>query len=445
MQENIAIEVAARLAESEFSLDELVLRTKELFEKEGMAGLVGLLLSLLDKGLCEKYQRGVKAERAACCCGGRHYEFVDRRTRRLRTSIGKVQTQWSRLRCNKCGKSVIPLRQFLQLKAYQPKSAELEQIVAELVSEQNYRRVSRELNSVGMIPVPKSTAHRWVMESDCDQIDTDRKVVDVLFADGTGYKRRPDETKGKSNRGELRVVVGIRDDGQVIPFGAWTEESWEQIGQEIKNGAMQFEPTAKVLLSDGEGGLAESLADLANGEQQRSHWHLTRDLDIYMWMDQAPKEERRQMTKRMAGLIGIEVPAEDLQKIKPEDQSALEKSTSQAECNLRQLIKQLRKRGYSKAANYVANAADRIFTYIRLWMLSGLICPRASSMIERMMRELGRRLKRIAHGWSERGAAKMARIIIKRISSAHEWQEYWEKRLRISNSVQLSLTAIRVL
>jgi hypothetical protein len=283
------------------------------------------------------------------------------------------------------------------------------------------------------------------MDSDCDQIDTDRKVVDVLFADGTGYKRRPDESKGQNNRGELRIVVGIRNDGRVIPFGAWTEESWEQIGQEIRKGAIQFEPTAKVLLSDGEGGIAEALADLANGEQQRSHWHLSRDMDIYMWMDQAPKEERQHMTKRMAGLIGIEVPAEDIQKVKSEDQAALEESTSQAERKLRRLIKELRTRGYGKAANHVANAADRLFTYIRLWMLYGLICPRASSMIERMMRELGRRLKRIAHGWSERGAAKMARIIIKRITSAREWQEYWERRLRIMGQVQLSLTAIRVL
>jgi hypothetical protein len=68
--------------------------------------------------------------------------------------------------------------------------------------------------------------------------------------------------------------------------------------------------------------------------------------------------------------------------------------------------------------------------------------PRASSMIERLMRELGRRLKRIAFGWSERGAAKMARIIIKRVTSAREWTAYWHARLRITGKVTLTLERV---
>jgi hypothetical protein len=79
---------------------------------------------------------------------------------------------------------------------------------------------------------------------------------------------------------------------------------------------------------------------------------------------------------------------------------------------------------------------------VRWWLKSGLVMPRASSMIERLMRELGRRLKRIAFGWSECGAAKMARIIIKRITSAGEWTAYWHARLRITGNVTLTLNRI---
>ena len=56
---------------------------------------------------------------------------------------------------------------------------------------------------------------------------------------------------------------------------------------------------------------------------------------------------------------------------------------------------------------------------------------RSSSMVERMMREIGRRLKRIAFGWSDKGSAKIARIIIKPVTSSAEWDAYWEMRLRI--------------
>ena len=37
-------------------------------------------------------------------------------------------------------------------------------------------------------------------------------------------------------------------------------------------------------------------------------------------------------------------------------------------------------------------------------------------MIERVMRELGRRIKNIAYGWSDRGVTKIARIILKRFA-----------------------------
>lgn len=60
------------------------------------------------------------------------------------------------------------------------------------------------------------------------------------------------------------------------------------------------------------------------------------------------------------------------------------------------------------------------------------------------MRELGRRLKKIAFGWSEKGAAKMARIILKRLTSAQEWEKYWEEQLDISDNVILVYRGIKV-
>lgn len=61
------------------------------------------------------------------------------------------------------------------------------------------------------------------------------------------------------------------------------------------------------------------------------------------------------------------------------------------------------------------------------------------------MREIGRRLKKIAFGWSEEGAAKMAHISIKRITSAHEWEEYWQKRLRITGKVVLVYCGVKAM
>jgi hypothetical protein len=51
------------------------------------------------------------------------------------------------------------------------------------------------------------------------------------------------------------------------------------------------------------------------------------------------------------------------------------------------------------------------------------------------MRELGRRIKKIGFGWTDQGAAQMARILLRRVTDAQEWAEYWKKRLRLEGRV----------
>ena len=119
-------------------------------------------------------------------------------------------------------------------------------------------------------------------------------------------------------------------------------------------------------------------------------------------------------------------------------------AVSCAESDVRKLIGKLLEKGYEMAADYLIRASKNRFSYVRRWLETGIVTPRVSSMIERMMRELGRRLKRMAFGWSEEGAAKMARIIIKRFASAGQWEKYWRDRLRIHDNVWLVLRSIKV-
>lgn len=441
MEKSIALKVTALLSEKGFSLDELVLKTKELFDREGMAGFVGLLLELVDAHLCTTLIHKTSVWQRAPCCERAAYELDRRVSRRLRTSIGTIHLHWRRLRCVHCGRSFVPLREFLGLECYQSKTNELERIVTEVVAEQNYRRLTRHLELIGMIPVPKSTAHRWVAASDCDEIVTAGKTVQELLADGTGYKRRPDASAGVSNHGEVRVVLGVSPGGTVIPMGAWSGKSWEEIGEAIAPKEAKTGPIAEVLVSDGEQGIVEELARLVNGEQ-RCHWHQIHQLGYFMWRDDAPRDDRRAAQQHLAGIIGIELPRQDFKMVAEEDKSALEQTTVAAEEKLDELVAGLVGKGYHQAANYIRYAKDKLFTYVRLWLKCGLVSPRVSSLIERMMREIGRRLKRIAFGWSEAGAAKMTRIIIKRMTSAGEWDAYWREKLRVTGQVTLTYNGV---
>jgi len=445
------MEVIGSLSEKGFSLDELVLKVKQVLDEKGEPGIVGLLLMVFDESLFRRLTtENAEGWRPRPCCQSPRYEFLAKRKRSFRTSVGHVQISWTRLRCRRCGKTVIPLREFLGVAPYQPKTAELERVVAQTVSETNYRRTTKELALVGDIPVPKSTAHRWVMQSDCDEIRTDGKVVDVLFADGTGYKRRPDPEKGLSNKGELKVAMGIRRDGVVVPFGCWSGLSWEEVGKAIRGNTVPAEiPTnahdrpAQILMTDGERELAQGLADLAN-DQARCQWHAVRQLYHPMWRQGAKQKEYQEAQGRLAGVLGIEVPAEDFKLVPEAEKEQIAQSVQQAEEGVEKLACELATKGYSEAAIYLRNAKDKLFTHIRFWLKTGLLPTRTSSLIERMMRELGRRLKKIAFGWSERGAAKIARIILKRITSAAEWDEYWTKRLRVENNVVVVLIGPRV-
>ena len=231
-------------------------------------------------------------------------------------------------------------------------------------------------------------------------------------------------------------------EGFVVPLGSWSGESWDEIAQVIKGSRNDDQPVAEVLVSDGEIGLSEALADLCN-DHQRCSWHFIKDLNYSMWKDDAPKSERDDVKQELISMIGIEIPTTDLQNVSPQERAEIEARLQRAKADLEQLYDYLLSKGYDEAAGYVNRGGKNIFTYIERWMRTGLITPRASSMIERMMREIARRLKRIAFGWSPAGAAKMARIIIKRFTSAQQWQEYWKNRLNIEGKVIMLLRSIK--
>lgn len=441
MQNIITLEVLSAVSERYYSLDELVIETRRLFEREGLSGIIGLILRLFDEKICMELIQGTRTNKKQCCDNPR-YVHQDQIDRQFRTSAGTVKIRWRRLRCQKCGSSILPLRDFLGLEPYQSKTSELEKMVAEVVSEQSYRRSSSHLDIIGQIPVPKSTAHRWIADSDCDTIDEHKETLDILFADGTGYKRRPDKKKNITNQGELRVALGVDKHGQIMPLGAFSGASWEQIASAIKGTRTDKQVVADMLVSDGEQGICETIGKLC-GSRQRCHWHTVHDLNHFLWQEDASKKERVKMQNELAGIIGIELPQEDIEKVKDTDKAAIVAARQEADYDMRRFIRSLLDKGYNKAADYLINAARNLFSYVDRWLSTGVVSPRVSSFIERMMRELARRLKRMAFGWSEEGAAKMARIIIKRFTSANQWEAYWQKRLNLQGNVIMSLRDVR--
>ena len=197
---------------------------------------------------------------------------------------------------------------------------------------------------------------------------------------------------------------------------------------------MKFPDGSILIICDGEPGLSEAFAEYAS-EQQRCHWHIERDLYHAMYQDGGRKVDSKPIQEALAGALAIELPQEDFKYVSEEEKDYIEERMEKTEAVIDQLIGYFQGRGYEAAATYLRRAKIGMFGYIRRWLKWGLISPRASSMVERVMRELGRRIKKIAYGWSDKGVTKVARIILKRFANAGAWEDYWQKRMTIIGNV----------
>jgi flagellin-specific chaperone FliS len=137
------------------------------------------------------------------------------------------------------------------------------------------------------------------------------------------------------------------------------------------------------------------------------------------YQDKAEQEDVNYAMDKVGAIFQIEIPEKDFEKVETADLVEINEKIHACEDIIRDLSVFLSNKGYSQAATYLANAKDDLFTYLRYWMKTGVLTPKVTSKLERLMREINRRIKKFAFNWSEKGAAIMTRIIIKRIPNYH--------------------------
>ncbi|MBA2881492.1 hypothetical protein HNR65_001819 [Desulfosalsimonas propionicica] len=64
-------------------------------------------------------------------------------------------------------------------------------------------------------------------------------------------------------------------------------------------------------------------------------------------------------------------------------------------------------------------------------MKTEVIAPKTTSFLERIFREIGRRIKRIAWGWSDDTVSKLSKMIVVKKYSKEKWEQYWKQKLGI--------------
>ena len=189
---NIALNIKTCLSGLSFSFDELILETKTLFENEGIPGFLKLLISFIDNMVVEHWKA---SDEAKCCCSP-HLNRSGKRSKTIITSLGNISFEWTLLKCKNCRTIHNPLKNFLGVDKNQKHSNEFENICMEAVAENSFRR-----STVGIIKTNENinfnhrSLHRWFMGTDSDNISVKHDELNVVLADGTGFKEFVSQTK----------------------------------------------------------------------------------------------------------------------------------------------------------------------------------------------------------------------------------------------------------
>jgi hypothetical protein len=307
------------------------------------------------------------------------------------------------------------------------------------VIDTNYRR----LIDGRSIDISLGGVHNIVVGSDIDRVfkePVNLNELSGIMADGTGVKQH------KGGRGELRAVIGITHAGRVKPLGCFTNTQWSEAERVVKKRLRQERAGAEQqkipFVYDGEPGLDDFLADIA--ESQRCTWHAPRGLYHALWEDGLKKKESQPDIDKVQRLVGIELPEQDFELLKDSDKQAVQERYESSKAAIVELIKTFQEKGYIKGASYLENLSRNLFTHVEIWLQTGVIAPKATSLLERVFREIGRRLKRIAWGWSDAAVTNLSKMIMIRQYSKDKWEQYWKEKLGIKGFFQVRIVSVSV-
>lgn len=451
MEQEIHITLRFNLAIGKVNLNEIVYKLKDLQDSLMLQILEQILRSYDDliserlsqtKRYPSKTRKGLgrhmrKGDPDGRFCRGRKIRKrgYRKRPRQFDTVFGKLKLPLRVVECYKCGAIYSPLLSALKVGLYSRKEANFEHEVIEAVIDTNYRRLIKGRS----IDISLGGIHNLVVGSDIDQIYHEPVSLEDLsgiMADKTGLKQY------KGRKGELRTIIGITTTGRVEPLGSFANTQWPEIERIIKERIKQAKPFDIPFLYDGEPGLDDFLAEIA--ESQRCTWHGPRGLYHALWEDGLKKKDSQPSIDKIKHLIGIELPKGNFELLKEEDKEQVKTQYETSKAEIETLIKTFRDKGYEHGASYLENISGRLFTHIEIWLRTGVIAPKTISLLERVFRELGRRLKKIAYGWSDKTVTNLSKMILLKQYSREKWEQYWKEKLGIKGYFDIRIQSVQL-
>jgi len=163
-----------------------------------------------------------------------------------------------------------------------------------------------------------------------------------------------------------------------------------------------------------------------------------------MWEDGKGKKQSRPLEDEIARIVAIELPEDEYDLLEPDAIEAVRDAYKTAKKDMAELIDVLSKQECPHAVEYLKNLVKGMFRQVEMWLATGIVAPKTTSRLERLFRELGRRLKRIAWGWSDKVATNLSKMIMVKQYRPEVWKKYWLKKMGIEGYLTIWVQNVAV-
>lgn len=355
-----------------------------------------------------RYRPSARARVLRCsrCGADRGFRRRGRRRRQLFTRLGRLELHLAVLGC-RCGHRFTPFLALLGVAAARRVAPGLERRGLELCTELPYRRAAEALRRESGAGPSERTLRRLVRAA-AARCDLRRPRADLapdaVLVDGTrvraGAKKRSRDDRGI----ELDIALALcgRDASgraRLELLGATLDRGWPSLIRPLRAAA-----AAAVAVHDGDLGIAHTLERALPGvPQQICTFHLRDSFDHRLWQDGLAFRARRALARAWGNALEYARDGESARE-------ALAAMSAMAE-----------RHRWRRTAVHLRQVSQRATTWLDLGTPT-----HTTSLLERVMREVNRRVDPVGVRWSREGAAAVIDLLLARRFRHPDWRRLCE-------------------
>ena len=123
--------------------------------------------------------------------------------------------------------------------------------------------------------------------------------------------------------------------------------------------------------------------------------------------------------------MAVTLPFEET--VAEKDKEGIRGKLKGVKASVKEMVVYLRSKGYLKASGYLQRAGEKLFTYVELWLENGVQVRKTLDIMERTIREIARRTKRISASWGDVGLLAILKFLLKQYFDKRGYEEAWRQ------------------